>query len=112
NVRSLTGQLEQNIGKLQRRAEASDATRAELEQRLLVLSEQNRRQIMEAHSRARFLASMSHEMRTPMNAIIGFTSLLLEDPDLQLPEPPGRSVEGASRTARGLRGLINNLLDL
>jgi len=111
-VQSLTTQLEETAGKLQRRAEASDAARAEIEQRILVLTEQNRRQVQEAHSRARFLASMSHEMRTPMNAIIGFTSLLLEDPDLQLSERHRRSLERVSRNARELLELINNVLDL
>src|SRR5687768_7576467 len=31
-----------------------------------------------------FLANMSHEIRTPMNAILGFSQLMLRDPDLTL----------------------------
>ena len=30
-------------------------------------------------ARSRFYASMSHELRTPINAILGYTALLLDD---------------------------------
>jgi len=111
-VQSLTGRLEETASKLQRKIEASESARAEMEQRVLVLTEQNRQQTVEGHARARFLASMSHELRTPMNAIIGFTSLLLEDPDLELSDRHRRSLERVSRNARDLLELINNVLDL
>jgi len=55
---------------------------------------------------------MSHELRTPMNAIIGFTSLMLDDRSLQLNDRHRRSLERVSRNARDLLELINNVLDL
>jgi CheY-like chemotaxis protein/anti-sigma regulatory factor (Ser/Thr protein kinase) len=55
---------------------------------------------------------MSHELRTPMNAIIGFTSLLLEDAALHLTDRHRRSLERVARNARDLLQLINNVLDL
>lgn len=109
---SLSARLEDSALKLQSRAEASEAARAELEQRNRVLAEQNRRLSVEGQAKARFLANMSHELRTPMNAIIGFTSLLLDDRALQINERHRRSLERVSRNAHDLLELINNVLDL
>ncbi|HLF85338.1 MAG TPA: response regulator [Blastocatellia bacterium] len=109
---SLSARLEDSALKLRSRAEASEAARAELEQRNRVLAEQNRRLTLEGQTKARFLANMSHELRTPMNAIIGFTSLLLDDRSLQMSERHRRSLERVSRNARDLLELINNVLDL
>jgi signal transduction histidine kinase/CheY-like chemotaxis protein len=63
-------------------------------------------------SKSRFLANMSHELRTPMNAIIGYSEMLIEEteddgnneyvPDLQ-------KILGA---AKHLLSLINDVLDL
>lgn len=65
-----------------------------------------------SQAKAQFLANMNHELRTPMNAIIGYTEILQEDveelghydylPDLQ-------KIHGASYH---LLDLINNLFDL
>ncbi|HZM88760.1 MAG TPA: response regulator [Blastocatellia bacterium] len=109
---SLTARLEDSALKLRSRAEAGDAARGELEQRNRVLAEQNRRLTLDGHTKARFLANMSHELRTPMNAIIGFTSLLLDDRSLQMTDRHRRSLERVSRNARDLLELINNVLDL
>ena len=109
---SLSSRLEEAAVKLRDRAEASDRARSELEQRNRVLAEQNRRLRLESHTQARFLANMSHELRTPMNAIIGFTSLLLEDSALQMADRHRANLERVSRNARDLLQLINNVLDL
>src|SRR5262249_56334517 len=52
------------------------------------------------------------ELRTPMNAIIGFTSILLEDTGLQLSDRHRRNLERVARNAKELLQLINNVLDL
>lgn len=109
---SLSGRLEDTALKLRTRAEASERARTDLDQRNRVLGEENRRLVLDAQSRARFLANMSHELRTPMNAIIGFTSLLVDDRSLRLNDRHRRSLERVSRNARGLLELINNVLDL
>ena len=55
-----------------------------------------------------FLASMSHEMRTPMNVIIGLDALSLKDPTLS---PQTRNhLEKIGASARHLLALINNIL--
>jgi signal transduction histidine kinase/DNA-binding response OmpR family regulator len=109
---SLSARLEENATKLRTRAEASERARADLEQRARVLAEQNRRLHSETHARSRLLANMSHELRTPMNAIIGFTALLLDDRSLQLHERHRGNLERVARNARNLLELINNVLDL
>jgi signal transduction histidine kinase/DNA-binding response OmpR family regulator len=109
---SLSVRLENGMLQLRARAEASEAARAEIEQRNRVLVEQNRRLGLEGQTKARFLANMSHELRTPMNAIIGFSSLLLDDRSLHMSERHRRNLERVSRNARDLLELINNVLDL
>jgi signal transduction histidine kinase/DNA-binding response OmpR family regulator len=103
--------LEESAVKLRERAEANDRARFELEQRNRTLMEQNRRLALEGRSKSQFLSHLSHELRTPMNAIIGFTSLLSEDRSLQLSDRHRRSLERVARNARDLLELINNVLD-
>jgi signal transduction histidine kinase len=59
-----------------------------------------------------FLANMSHELRTPMNAIIGYSEMLLEEA-----EDAGRSDDTADlqkirAAGKHLLGLINDILDI
>ena len=59
-----------------------------------------------------FLASMSHEMRTPLNAVIGFAQLL-SSPDFgKLDARQDRYVQNIERAGRHLLALTNNVLDL
>jgi len=61
-----------------------------------------------ADSKMQFLATMSHEMRTPLNGIIGMTGLLL---DTAL-EPNQRAyAESVRESGAALLALINDLLD-
>lgn len=55
-----------------------------------------------------FLANVSHELRTPMNAILGYSRLLLNE---QLPERYHRQVEEIHGAGTGLLELINNIID-
>ena len=66
----------------------------------------------EESSRAKtgFLASMSHEMRTPLNAIIGLDAILLQDEDLS-PQIKDR-LEKIEGSAKHLLSLINDVLDM
>ncbi|MBW1684584.1 MAG: PAS domain S-box protein [Deltaproteobacteria bacterium] len=72
------------------------------------------RQEAELASRAKsaFLANMSHELRTPMNAIIGYSEMLMEEAeDLEQEDfiPDLQKIHGAGRH---LLALINDILDL
>ena len=71
-------------------------------------------QQLEAASQAKsaFLASISHELRTPMNAILGFTELLERNREQNLQERQVRNLATIHRNAGNLLGLIDQLLDL
>ncbi|MBD2091183.1 PAS domain S-box protein [Microcoleus sp. FACHB-1515] len=96
----------------------SDRKRAEAERRRIA---QERKQIAlelerakeaaEAASRAKsqFLAHMSHELRSPLNAILGFTQLMALSH--QLPADHREYVDIIQRSGEHLLQLINDILD-
>lgn len=59
-------------------------------------------------SKSVFLANISHEVRTPMNAIIGMTELVLRT---DLDEKQRKYLEKVDDAAHGLLGIINDILD-
>jgi signal transduction histidine kinase/CheY-like chemotaxis protein len=61
-------------------------------------------------AKSTFLAKMSHEMRTPLNAIIGFSELSLGKKDL--PAPIGENLEKMYNSGMTLLGIVNDLLDI
>ena len=63
-------------------------------------------------ARSRFYASMSHELRTPINAILGYSSLLLDNIYGELNESQLRGIERTHRAAKHLLELVNDILDL
>jgi nitrogen-specific signal transduction histidine kinase len=76
------------------------------------LEEQNR-QILDATQRkSQFLASMSHELRTPMNAIKGFTNLVIRRSGDVLPNQQRENLEKVTQASDHLLAMINDLLDL
>ena len=58
-----------------------------------------------------FLASISHELRTPMNAILGFSELILSKSQ-EISPTTRKHLSAVKRNAENLLGLINDLLDL
>ena len=63
----------------------------------------------ESSSKSNFLARMSHEMRTPMNAIIGMTTIARKSND---PEKKEYCLARISEASNHLLGVINDVLDM
>jgi len=59
-----------------------------------------------------FLANMSHELRTPMNAILGYTEMLLEEAEDSGAEESVPDLNRILAAGRHLLALINDVLDL
>ena len=62
-----------------------------------------------SRAKSEFLSRMSHEMRTPMNAIIGLTDLAMETDEMQKIKSYLGKTGGASKH---LLGIINDILDM
>jgi len=65
-----------------------------------------------SQAKSAFLASMSHELRTPMNAILGFTELLLDGVYGEPPPALTQPLADIQTSGRHLLRLINGVLDL
>lgn len=79
------------------------AINAQLEEARLLAERANQ-------SKTRFLANMSHDIRTPMNAIVGLTELMQHHLDDQ--EALEQYIEKLRSSGHYLLDLINDILDL
>ena len=74
--------------------------------------EEYRKNLADARNRAKndFLANMSHDIRTPMNAIVGYTNIARSHMDD--PEVVRDSLEKIGSSSHFLLSLINDVLDM
>src|SRR5437016_3173990 len=89
-----------------REATAELVRRNELLQRQAIELEQA------SQLKSQFLANMSHEFRTPLNAILGYTSMLLQGVNGEMTAPQKRNLARVDSNAKHLLNIINDLLDI
>ena len=59
-------------------------------------------------ARSEFLLNVSHDIRTPMNAILGFTTLALKEPDYMLRD----YLKKIEKSGRELQAVLDNILEM
>jgi PAS domain S-box-containing protein len=102
-------QLKMGADELQMRVQSATAE-------LATQNELLRRQAIELEQASRlksqFLANMSHEFRTPLNAILGYTHMLLQGVAGELPPNVKRQLTRIDSNGRHLLTIINEILDI
>ena len=94
--------------RVERRTAQLQESRAQLELLNGELRAASARAEESSRSKSAFLATVSHEVRTPMNGIIGVAELLR---DTGLSPDQGEYVEIIERSGHSLLGIINDILD-
>jgi signal transduction histidine kinase len=88
------------------------AATADLAEQNIRLQWQSRELEKANRLKSEFLASMSHELRTPINALIGYTALMLDRIYGALTEKQEEGLLRIQAAAHHLLALINDILDL
>ena len=99
-----------------------DKTLEEIEKRKLIekklqlskdIAEKEKREADKANrAKSNFLANMSHEFRTPLNAILGFTELLLQKNEITNNHQSLEFINSIKSSGTMLLHLVNDILDL
>lgn len=84
----------------------------QLDDKIIELSERNIELFKANKVKGDFLASISHEFRTPLNAIMGFAQVLRDKPELVKKEKGKRYAENIISGGQRLLNMINDLLYL
>ncbi len=99
--------------------QASDELERKIQSATADIASQNellRRQAIELEQasalKSQFLANMSHEFRTPLNAMLGYTSMLLQGVTGPLEPPVKRQLGRIESNGRHLLTIINEILDI
>ena len=84
----------------------------QLDAKIAELSERNIELFKANKLKGEFLANISHEFRTPLNAILGFAQVLKEKPAILKKEKAQRYAENIITSGNRLLNMINDLLDM
>ena len=103
------GVLADHLNRMSRELHRLHEDQRQAARELTTLNEQLKRASM---AKSEFLASMSHELRTPMNAILGFTELMLDGIYGEIPPSLKGPLTDVQVNGKHLLRLINEVLDL
>jgi signal transduction histidine kinase len=92
-------------------AQALNTMAANLAERVQILAEKDAAEEASA-IKAKLIAHVSHEFRTPLNAIVGYAEMVKDQARLDGQDRTERDVSNILLASRHLLTLINNLLDL
>ncbi len=112
-IRVYRAEIQVALAKEQLRESHEQLTRnnQELERQKQQIQMQNFKLSEASLLKSHFLATMSHELRTPMNAIIGFSQILLRPKFGQLTHQQADMVERILNNGKHLLMLLNEVLD-
>ena len=102
-------QLERGAAQLQLKVQEATAELAEQNE---LLRRQHIALEQASALKSQFLANMSHEFRTPLNAILGYTHMLLNGVSGAVSEQQRKSLSRIDSNSRHLLALINDILDI
>jgi PAS domain S-box-containing protein len=102
-------QLKQASAELERKVQEATAELAEQNE---LLRRQHIALEQASALKSQFLANMSHEFRTPLNAILGYTHMLLNGVTGPVSETQRKSLTRIDSNSRHLLALINDILDI
>ena len=106
-VMHMFNKMKSQINELEKQNESFRAQAAEIQKKLET-------SLFEAQSannaKSAFLTQMSHEMRTPLNAIIGLSDLMLNDKTSKSEDCP--NIEKINNAGATLLNMVNDILDL
>jgi PAS domain S-box-containing protein len=102
-------QLKQGSVELERKVQEATAELAEQNE---LLRRQHIALEQASALKSQFLANMSHEFRTPLNAILGYTHMLLNGVSGAVSDSQRKSLQRIDSNSRHLLALINDILDI
>jgi PAS domain S-box-containing protein len=102
-------QLKQASAELERKVQEATAELAEQNE---LLRRQHIALEQASALKSQFLANMSHEFRTPLNAILGYTHMLLNGVSGPVSDAQRKSLTRIDSNSQHLLALINDILDI
>ena len=100
------------VTRVQRRTAQLQEANEQLEEQNRLVEQANAEIAQATENKSQFLRRMSHDLRSPMNAIIGFTRVVLRRGREVLDDRQVRNLENIVTSSGNLLNLINDILDL